>query len=628
MKIFLLALLITSAADARWMKVEEAEASLDHYENHITVKKDGRSISESVTRLKILNEKGRGHFGTLRYSYTPKNYDMQIKTPATLSGALEYPVEDKDIVDTPLQATEGGFDELRQIVISFPHVEIGSTLSLKTVSKIHKPIFPNQFSERFVFGQSYPQSHLDLTITSEIPLYIELNDPEQAIDFEKQESGKEYTYKFKLKKTVYHEVTDEVRSFLPSRSFTWIVVSSDANYEKMFSPLAEIYEKSLKAPLPKSLQHIVDEAHDIKDPIQQMNHVLSAIAGSVRYMGDWRSIDGGFVPRSLELIAATHFGDCKDMSLLTSKILQLLGYNAHISLVQRGSWPDWVPDVPYNAFNHAIVSVILADGRRLWLDPTNFQSYAQGVMDDISDRKSLIMKSPTPELQEIEFTTASDTKDETHFKYFFKNESHRLDEVTMLQTGYFAAQHAGLGIDYSNQQIQEEILQGNIDKGDVYKYEFSPFDLKSRVVTPIRMTWKVDHRYRSATTSMGSGFTIRTPLVISDLNRLDLENRKSDYNLGTPSTTLGHGIIENFQVIGNKIRNCDIRSPWVDYQRNVIRAKNASVQMEDKMVIKTRWIKLAEMQKPEFKKLVAEIQNCSSDQLLIYRVPHSTADSK
>ncbi len=613
-------------SQARWMNLDEAEAILEKQTTHYEIQSDGRAESESDLILHILNEKGRLQFGTLRYSYTPKNYRLTIQDPYTINSTQKYSIGENDIVDTPIQATEGGFDELRQVVASFPQVQIGSRLSYKIKMSIHKPIFENQFSEKFIFGQGYPHNHLNLSFHSKIPLYVQINDPESAIEFSKIEKPPDYSYSFKLTKPVFHEVVNETRSFVPSNAYTWIVVSSKENFKDMFAALAEKYEKALAEPLPTSLQEIVELARKIDDPIAKMNSVLSSIADQIRYMGDWRSVDGGFIPRSLQTIASTHFGDCKDMALLTTKILRLLNFDAHVSLVQRGTLPETMTDVPYNSFNHAIVTVLLkpktlkSHERRLWLDPTNFQSYAQGVMEDISDRKSLIIKTPSPELQEILFTNAEDTVDKTEYKYHFLNESHRVDDVKLFETGFFAAQHTGLSIDYSKQQIEDEILAGNIDKGDIYSFQFSPWNLKSRIVAPVSLSWHVDHRYRRASTSTGPGFTLRAPSIVSDLNRVDLDSRKSDYSLGLPSITEGSGTISNFEIIGHHIRTCNIKSKWLDYSVKIDSSSNP-VRLKDRLVIKSRWIHVDELQSPEFKNLIASARYCSSDQLLIYRVP-------
>ncbi len=614
-------------AQARWMTSEEADAALETQETQVNIEKDGRYIEESEFKLKILNEKGRIQYGTLRYSYIPKNYQLLIKSPQTINPTQNFQVDEKDIVDTPIQATESGFSELREIVTSFPHVQIGSILNYKIKTTVIEPVFKNQFSNRFIFGDRYPQNQLSLIVHSKIQLYIQMNDPTKAIEYSKKESSNDFVYSFKLIKPVFNEVTDEIHSFLPTNSDTWIVISSKESFQSMFKELSAKYEKMLEEPLPASLQNIVDAAQNIKDPYQQMNTVLSSIADKIRYMGDWRSVDGGFIPRPLSLIASTHFGDCKDMSLLTTKILRRLGYTANISLVQRGTSPEILPDIPYNAFNHAIVTVLLPakpqeriQEKRLWLDPTNFQSYSQGVMEDISDRTSLILKSPAPELQFISFTEPNETQEDSTYNYKFNNPDHRLDEIFLSRTGYYAAQYTGISLNYSKQQIEEEIITGNINKGDINYFEVSPFDLKSRVVTPINLSWKVDHHYRQASTSTGPGFTLRTPVVISDFNRIDIINRKSDYNLGLPSITTSRGSISNFEIIGNKIRNCDIKSPWLDFSMKIF-SKSRPVRIESKLIIKKRWIKVADLQKAEFKRLAEIARNCSSDQLLIYRVP-------
>jgi transglutaminase-like putative cysteine protease len=80
--------------------------------------------------------------------------------------------------------------------------------------------------------------------------------------------------------------------------------------------------------------------------------------------------EGGYIPRSLEEIWRTRFGDCKDSSRLLAALLQRLGVEACPALANTVQ--GWViKDGPAHprAFDHCIVRARVG-GQTYWLDPT------------------------------------------------------------------------------------------------------------------------------------------------------------------------------------------------------------------------------------------------------------------
>ena len=84
---------------------------------------------------------------------------------------------------------------------------------------------------------------------------------------------------------------------------------------------------------------------------------------------------GAYEPAPPELVMERRFGDCKDKSLLLATLLDRLGVEAKVALVNsvRGRALDGSLPTPY-AFDHAIVRAVV-DGSVHWLDPTAATQY-------------------------------------------------------------------------------------------------------------------------------------------------------------------------------------------------------------------------------------------------------------
>ena len=97
---------------------------------------------------------------------------------------------------------------------------------------------------------------------------------------------------------------------------------------------------------------------------------LKLVQREVRYLAISMG-EGGLVPRRVEEIWSTRFGDCKDKSRLLTAILNRLGVDAAPALVHTDlgrTLKEAPPTVA--AFNHCIVRVRSA-GRTYWLDATH-----------------------------------------------------------------------------------------------------------------------------------------------------------------------------------------------------------------------------------------------------------------
>ncbi|MGZ3791591.1 MAG: DUF3857 domain-containing protein, partial [Bdellovibrio sp.] len=387
---FLLITIISNFTQARWLKPEEADVSIEKKITQINVFPDGTIDSESSVQLKILNDAGR-KFGTLRFNYSPKISQLVFENGEVRNGETVLKLKSSNIVDMPVRVNEMGFDELREVMVSVPQVQVGSILSYHLKEHIHHPVIENQYSHKFYIGDSFFEKDSEYSLTSKRPLFFSINDPTDAIELTKNEKGDVYKYTVKLKKPVFHRIFDEPKSRANDELFTWVVVSTSPSYQDMYKPLALKYEKILSLPAPEKYKSLLDEVKVEKTDTEKIAQLLNRLSEKMRYMGDWRHRDGGIIPRSLTEITETQSGDCKDLSILTTKLLRELGFNAWVALVNRGSFVPQYTDFPNtSSFNHAIVFARLGN-KKLWLDPTNFQSYPEGVFEDIAGRKALIL---------------------------------------------------------------------------------------------------------------------------------------------------------------------------------------------------------------------------------------------
>jgi transglutaminase-like putative cysteine protease len=111
---------------------------------------------------------------------------------------------------------------------------------------------------------------------------------------------------------------------------------------------------------------------------------------------------GSHQPTEPNVVIERRFGDCKDKSLLLVAILEALGIEADVALVNtwRGRALDETLPSPY-AFDHAIVRALVGSSEH-WLDPTGYTQYSPLNVEHSPDfARALVLSETVDGLQII-----------------------------------------------------------------------------------------------------------------------------------------------------------------------------------------------------------------------------------
>ncbi|WP_141732045.1 DUF3857 domain-containing protein [Oligoflexus tunisiensis] len=109
----------------------------------------------------------------------------------------------------------------------------------------------------------------------------------------------------------------------------------------------------------------------VREQKAQVEEAIRFVQDDIRYVGIELGT-GSFVPRQPDEVLRKRFGDCKDKTLLLTRLIQKLGYEAFPILVRSegGQEIDGQPPTPL-AFNHVITGVKDPEtGELYWVDGT------------------------------------------------------------------------------------------------------------------------------------------------------------------------------------------------------------------------------------------------------------------
>jgi hypothetical protein len=297
--------LASTSIQAKWATLEDAPIKTS-YNQEITVNKDGGSKSLVELQFEILKEPGRDIAANYTLKYNEASDKVKILEAKTTYKGKEYNLDKSLIQDKPLASSHGGFDQIRQILLAFPKAEIGANIFLKYELTTTEVPLADFYSNLFYFGNGKYITQNHIKLKSQLPLHVMVNDPEKVLKITKDANDNFHELDITLTKPLYQGfINESSQSILNPKHLTWVSVSSLDKWEDLSARWGQQYTKVYTQTLPKVFEQIADIAAQKKDEVEQINTVTSLLNDRIQYMGDWRTIKGGYIPRSLDKIIET-----------------------------------------------------------------------------------------------------------------------------------------------------------------------------------------------------------------------------------------------------------------------------------------------------------------------------------
>lgn len=620
--IFLLAalavLLAAGEATARWASIGEAPAAT--LLRNVTVAVDGTGAYEQTVEEEILlnNELGRQRFGTFRIVYNARTSSYEILAAESRSGeGAAVPVRPEYIEDKPMASNLPGFDQLNRITVAFSHVEAGARIYVKYRFRVSEVPFPGHFSALFAAGEGTAMRHLAVEIRSKIPLKVRENDPDDVLDLEAARDGETAIVRVSLKRPAYYQLTDEDRAaFIARDQIPYAAVSTHDDFAAMVRETAAAWRKVLDASLPAAFEAVAEAAGREPGIAARLDAVTSGIAERVRYWADWRPVNGGFVPRPLETIAASRFGDCKDLSALAVAVLRRLGMTADVAWVSRGALPPPPPVMASpDAFNHAVVRVA-HENAVYWLDPTNPVSFSRGIFGDIAERYALVLDAGEPRMERVPLPEPAMNRfiGDTRLRIRPTGEG-RVSSVLHL-AGLQAANLTGSGRFLSEETLRHKILEWFAEGRRVLSGTVSPFDARSPVVRDIDL--RIEAELEAVGVRASPGMSYRADVTPFELyKKIDPARHEGNFFLGLPGESRSIERIEEAAPVGRFPEPCSVASPWLDASL-AIREEGRDVVIERRITGKRQVLTREEVRGEDFPRFQKAVRECFGDFAVVF----------
>ena len=359
-------------ADADWKalaaRFPQAMAVVEDSSETYDVAADGKYVSTTHYRATILQEPGIEPLSKYGDSYYEK-YDQVVVKRALVTGpdGRVTEVGKDNITDLPMPA-RGPFylQNVRLVLITFPQLQVGSTVEVDTEVKRNAPPMDHTFSLLESLQEDHPilRQQVSVTLPASMPLAWKVYRGEAA--FTRKERDGRVTYRWQVAEQP--QLIPEP-SMPPEQEVTPVLalstIPSWKDVSRWFAALSADGQK-MTPDLEKLVADVTAGKTTQEDKIQALYFWSTR---NIRYVETaFTGEKAGFKPVSAEQTYQRKYGVCRDKAQFLVTLLRSIGVDAYNVLITSGVRRD--VDIPGIQFNHAIVAIRRPDRSFSFLDPT------------------------------------------------------------------------------------------------------------------------------------------------------------------------------------------------------------------------------------------------------------------
>lgn len=275
------------------------------------------------------------------------------------------------------------YDQDKQLVISFPNLEVGDVYEVKWTVRGKNPEFSGGWFTRYTFGSDdFPaaRDEFRVRVPKGMPFKFALNNGKVDQAITDEEGGK--LYRFSVDNRPELPQDEEA----PSKEELRLQISC-SNFAS-WDDVAR-WKKQLRAECWKctaEVRKIVDTVTaGLKTPQEKARALTTWVRRNVRYLSHGTG-GTGFTPHLPHQVVGNRYGDCKDQAQLLAVLLREAGIAVELATLGPKGDGQVLPSVPSPWGSHAILCAKIG-GKEHWIDTTSPYSSWDFLPADDRDRQ-------------------------------------------------------------------------------------------------------------------------------------------------------------------------------------------------------------------------------------------------
>jgi tetratricopeptide (TPR) repeat protein/transglutaminase-like putative cysteine protease len=325
------------------------------------------AISHEITRLN--SRKGiekLGEYRAITYDPTFEKLTLNEARIIKADGKIVL-IEPKHVQLRDVATDFQVYDQSKQLVISFPNLEVGDTYEVKWTVRGKSREFAGHFFSRYTFGddsQPVLRDEFRVRVPKNKTLkYATVNGKVDLKITDAADGAKFYYWSATDNRPLPRDEDRPSKEELRLQ----VVVSTFPTWEAVAEWKQKVREECWKC-TPEVQKVIAEVTRDLKTPEEKAKALTYWVRRHVRYLS--RGPGGlGYTPHLPAQVLSNLYGDCKDQAQLLAVMLREIGLP--VWLVTLGTTDDGqvLPDVPSPWGSHAILLTQI-DGKDFWIDTT------------------------------------------------------------------------------------------------------------------------------------------------------------------------------------------------------------------------------------------------------------------
>ncbi|WP_254458008.1 DUF3857 domain-containing transglutaminase family protein [Xanthomonas sacchari] len=323
------------------------------YRADYEVREDATSVETDEYELLLKTKAGVDQFSQVRLGYSEKLETLEVLAAYTLTpDGLRHDVPADKIYtqESYSSAAAAMYADRKVKVVVFPNLMPGARLVYRVRRTQNVPYFPGYFSlwETFSVFSQYDDATVTLVAPRRLQMHLYTRGVQGSdtptFDGDRARWEWRYSRREPMKSQNWSAATWEFSPTIMASSF------------RSWAQMAQAYQRSSAAAAqvtPKVRARAEQITAGISDRRAQAAALYEWVARNIRYVAVYLG-NGGLQPNSADSILDTHYGDCKDHTVVLEALLAAKGIASTPVLIGAQGGPT-LPEVPVlGRFNHAI----------------------------------------------------------------------------------------------------------------------------------------------------------------------------------------------------------------------------------------------------------------------------------
>jgi len=497
-----------------------------------TVFPDGTSLYKYHFIGKIYNEDYLNWSGINLYYKEGRSKIKIIKARSIDDSGREYSLNMSDVKTlTPSEESQYFDKSGKTVTAKIPGVKVGSIVEYVYEHETYNPFDKHILYGGWFFQDNIPvvksEYHIIYPKTKKLNILFN-NVPEKFKNPARGTLESEFvseSYKMEFVEPVYPEpYMQNINDIKYSMHYAFL---EDKNY--LYDYIGKMQKERIVPG--ENVKKFVDSIKtNVSDSKQLMADLFHWIETNIRYVSIKSSISSGWSGHPAEETFINKFGDCTDVSILYTAMLNYAGIEAYPVIINTNDAGELITEIPVPDGNHCIVEIRF-DGKIFYVDPTS-ETYRFPFLriDDNGVKAVNYIK------KEIGYTGIAAPDNNQKISELTMKFNGNGDAKCIIKNSYSGPYEAQIRNSWRNIKKQDtaKVMQdyvSSISPSAVFKNFIISDLIDLNVPTKMEIQFTADNMWENA----GDLFIVQIPAIEKNFREIGLEKRK--YDICYPSTS-------------------------------------------------------------------------------------------